>query len=263
MSDLPLLFERDGGVVRLTLNRPTQGNAINTPLARALMEAAIECDEDPAVRVVILTGAGRFFCAGGDIEAFSQAGDRTPHLLKELTAYLHMAVSRLARMPKPLVTAVNGAAAGAGLSLAMLGDVTLAARSAKFASAYAGIGLPPDGGATWLLPRLVGLRQAQEIMLTGRRYSAEEAAQAGLITRVVDDAVLAVEADQVVQRLSASATRALGRTRNLLLASYGATLEDQMEREARAIAESGRDLEHQEGVSAFLARRAPSFGSGV
>ena len=259
MSEQPILFERGGAVARLTLNRPQMGNAIDLPLAKALMEAAITCDEDDGIRCVVLTGAGRMFCAGGDISGFKAAGDGVPALLKELTSYLHMAVSRFARMGKPLVTVINGPAAGAGFSLAILGDIALAARSAHFTLAYTAIGLTPDGGATWLLPRLVGLKRAQELTLTNRRLTADEAAEMGLITRVVENEALNSEAAATAAQLSASATRALGRTRNLLLSSFGNGLEEQMELESRSIADSGRDTEGREGITAFLAKRKPDF----
>ena len=137
----PLLFARENGIARLTLNRPKAGNAIDVPLARALMEAAIECDEDESIRVVTLTGAGRLFCGGGDVGAFAGAGERFPALLKELTAYIHSAVSRFSRMGKPMVTIINGPAAGAGFNLSLLGDIAIAAQSAHFTTAYTGIGL--------------------------------------------------------------------------------------------------------------------------
>jgi 2-(1,2-epoxy-1,2-dihydrophenyl)acetyl-CoA isomerase len=257
----PLLFERDGAIARLTLNRAAVGNAIDMELGRALMAAAIACDEDATIRCVVLTGAGRLFCAGGDIGAFAQAGAGLPALLKELTAYLHMAVSRLARMGKPLICAVNGPAAGAGLSLAVLGDIVLAARSSHFTVAYTGIGLTPDGGSSWLLPRLVGHRRAQELMLTNRRVGAQEAGEMGLVTRVVEDADLAAETTALAQQLCGAATRALGRTRGLLLSSLTATLETQMEAESRAIADSARGPEGLEGVAAFLQKRKPHFGA--
>ena len=259
MSEQPILFERDGAVARLTLNRPQMGNAIDLPLAKALMEASIACDEDEGIRCVVLTGAGRMFCAGGDISGFKAAGDGVPALLKELTSYLHMAVSRFARMAKPLVTVINGPAAGAGFSLAVLGDIAIAARSAHFTLAYTAIGLTPDGAATWLLPSLVGLKRAQELTLTNRRLTADEAAAMGLITRAVENETLDSEATAVAAQLSASATRALGRTRNLLLSSFGNGLEEQMELESRSIADSGRDAEGREGITAFLAKRKPDF----
>ncbi|HMN43673.1 MAG TPA: enoyl-CoA hydratase-related protein [Povalibacter sp.] len=260
MSTNPsLLFEREGAVATLRLNRPDVGNALDIPLARSLMEAAIQCDEDDAIRCVVLTGNGRMFCAGGDVGAFAAAGDSLPAMLKEITAYLHAAITRLSRMGKPLVTAVNGPAAGAGYSLAVLGDIALAARSAHFTLAYTALGLTPDGGSTWLLPRLVGLRRAQELALLNKRLSAEEAATLGLVTRAVDDAGLGAEAGQIAQQLAASATPALGKVRNLLLTSFSSTLEAQMEAEARSIADSSRTRYGREGVAAFVTRRKPDF----
>jgi 2-(1,2-epoxy-1,2-dihydrophenyl)acetyl-CoA isomerase len=260
MADLaPLLFERESGVARLVLNRPDAGNAIDIPLARALMLAAIECDEDDAIRCVVLTGRGKLFCAGGDIRGFEAAGDKLGSLLKELSGYLHLAISRLSRMGKPLVTAVNGPAAGAGLSLAVLGDIALATRSAHFSMAYTAIGVTPDGGSTWLLPRLIGLRRAQEMMLLNTRIGAERAEAIGLISRVVDDGALESETAELAERLARSATAALGRTRNLLLESFGASFEGQMEAESRAIAASGNDPHGREGIRAFLEKRQPAF----
>lgn len=262
-DEAPLLIERDGPVVRLVLNRPKAGNAINVEMAKALMDAAIECDEDPTVRCVVLTGAGRMFCVGGDVKLFSSAGDRIPHLLKELTSYLHSAVSRLARMQKPLVTVINGPAAGAGFSLALLGDIALASRDASFTLAYGKLGLSPDGGSTWLLPRLIGLRRAQELMLTDPTLTAQEAADLGLVTRVcdADDAseALSAQAAALADKLSRGGVQAWGRTRDLLLSTYGASLESHLEAEARAIALAGRGAESREGIAAFVERRPADF----
>lgn len=254
-----LLFERRGPIAWITLNRPANGNAITLEMARALMLAAIDCDEDAAIRCVVLTGAGRLFCAGGDVGDFAGAGERIPHFIKELTSYFHSAISRLARMEKPLLTAINGPAAGAGLSLAILGDIAIARRSAHFSLAYTALGLSPDGGSTWLLPRLVGLRRAQELALTGERKTAEEAAAIDLITRAVDDDAFDDEIGAMADRLARSATGALGRTRNLLLASFTNTLETHMEAEARSIAGATVAAEGREGVAAFKAKRAPQF----
>ena len=258
MSETPVKFEREGAVAIVTLNRPTAGNSINSALSKALMEAAITCDEDDSIRCVLLTGEGRMFCAGGDVASFSEAGDQVPALLKELTAYLHMAIARFARMGKPLVVAVNGAAAGAGFSLAMLGDLVLASPSAKFTLAYGQIGLSPDGGASWLLPRLVGLRKAQEFALTPKVAGAQEAADIGLVTRVVEGELME-EAKALAAQLSSSAIRAAGRTRNLFLASTSDTLETHLELEARTISASARDAEAREGIAAFLEKRKPDF----
>ncbi|MBB6253287.1 enoyl-CoA hydratase/isomerase family protein [Nitrospirillum iridis] len=255
----PLLFEQKGPVAHLTLNRPDVGNAIDVPLARALMETAIRCDEDDTIRCVTLRGAGRCFCVGGDIAGFSQAGNALPGLLKELTAYVHMAVSRFARMPKPLLTIVNGAAAGAGMSLSLLGDIVLMAASARLTPAYGGVGLSPDGGLSWVLPRLVGLRRAQEIMLGNRAIEAREAEAIGLVTRAVADADLADESAAMVARLAAAATGAAGRTRVLLRDSFDTSLERHLEAESRAMADTAKSAEAQEGVAAFLAKRKPVF----
>jgi len=258
MSDA-LLQARQGGVLTLTLNRPTAGNAIDIDLAHALMLAAIACDEDASIRCVVLTGAGKLFCAGGDIAAFAAAGEKTPSLIKELTAYLHAAIARFARMEKPLITAVNGAAAGAGFSLAILGDIAIGSAAASFTLAYGSIGLSPDGGATWLLPRLIGLRRTQELALTGQRLTAAQAASLGLITRAVEAAELAGEAAKLAAQLAAGPTRAFGRTRNLLHASFSTSLETQMENEARAIAACAGGAEAREGLAAFLAKRPANF----
>jgi 2-(1,2-epoxy-1,2-dihydrophenyl)acetyl-CoA isomerase len=261
MSGDLILFERDGPVARLTLNRPDAANSINLPLAQALLDAVIACDEDRGVRAVLLTGAGRFFCAGGDVGAFGAAGDDLPQKLKQITACLHMAVSRLARMSKPLVVAVNGAAAGAGVGLAVLGDIVLAAQSAHFTMAYSALGVSPDGGATWLLPRLIGLRRTQELYLTNRRVGSREAQDIDLVTRVVADDSLAAEAAATAATLAGSAGFAVGRTRNLLLASLSESLESQLEAEARAISDCARSPQGREGVAAFVGKRKPDFGA--
>lgn len=254
-----LLLERTGSIATLRLNRPQVGNALDLPMVRALLDAAIACDEDESIRCVVLTGTGRMFCAGGDVASFGAAGEAIPLLLKEITTYLHAAVTRFAHMSKPLLTAINGPAAGAGLSLALLGDIAIAGRSAHFTAAYTALGLSPDGGATWLLPRLVGLRKVQELTLLNTRVSADEALSLGMITRVVEDAELDAEVQNMATRLASAATPALGRVRNLLLDSFDTSLEAQMEAEARAIADLGRTAQGREGIAAFIAKRKPQF----
>lgn len=259
MSEGPLRFEMEGPVAKLTLNRPGHGNSINLEMARALVNAAIRCDSDPSIRCVVLTGEGRMFCAGGDVGMFAEAADQVPALLSELASTLHMAVAKLAHMAKPLLVLVNGPAAGAGLSLALLGDIVLAARSAHFTTAYSAIGLTPDGGLTWLLPRLVGLRRAQEMILTNKRVAATEAEAFGLVTRAVDDSALENEGQATAALLSRSAVSAIGAARALLLESFTSDLVSQMEKEARSIATAGRGPESREGIAAFLAKRPPDF----
>ena len=260
MTDTPkLLFERDGAIARIVLNRPDAGNAVDLELGRAFLDAAIECDEDDRIRCVVLAANGRMFCVGGDISAFAGAGDRVGVLLKQLTGLAHSAIARLARMNKPLLTVVNGPAAGIGLGLAVLGDIVLAARSAHFTAAYTAIGVTPDGGITWMLPRLIGVRRAQEMLLLNKRVGAEEATAIGLITRAVDDDALADEAAKLAQTLARSATSALARTRNLLLDGLEAGFEGQMEAESRSIAAAGGSAEGREGIRAFLEKRRPNF----
>lgn len=249
----------ENGIARITLNRPEAGNAITLPLAKALLATAICCDSDSAVRCILLTGEGRLFCAGGDVPLLAGAGDQRPALLRELIATLHAAVQRLARGSKPLVTLVNGPAAGAGFSLALLGDIVIAARSAHFTAAYGAIGLTADGGLSWLLPRLVGLRKAQEILLTNRRIKAEEAEAIGVVTRCVEDEALAEEGLKVARALADGATGALGATRALLHDSFETALEVQLDRELRSMALAGAGPENEEGFAALLGRRRPHF----
>lgn len=252
-------FEIEGRIAILTLDRPETGNAIDVTMADAILAAALKCEADDAIRCVILTGAGRMFCAGGDVKAFAAAEEGASALMSRLTAALHMAIARLAHMNKPLVIAINGAAAGAGFGLALLGDVAIAARSAKFALAYGSLGLTPDAAATWLLPRLVGLRQAQRLALLNERIDAAEAERIGLLSLVVDDGDLMIEARKIADRLARGPVDAFRVTRDLLHASTGASLESQLEREAQAIARAARGREGREGVAAFADKRPPDF----
>lgn len=254
-----LTLDIAGPVARITLNRPEQANGIDMAMGRELMMAAIECDENPAVRAVILTACGKFFSAGGDLKSFADMGDTISAGIKELTTYLHAAISRLARMDAPVVVAVNGVAAGAGMSLALCGDLVLAARSAKFSMAYTAAGLSPDGGATWLLPRLVGLQRSRELMLLNRRLTADEAADWGMLTRVVDDEQLMSEAESLAAQLAAGPTKAFGKVKGLLAETFETGLEAQMELEARAIAALSQSADGQEGIQAFLEKRKPVF----
>ena len=170
-----ILYSIQDAVATITLNRPASYNALNLTLGRELFLAALEADEDPAVRCIVLTGAGRAFCGGGDVKDFAASGDRIGVLLKELTTYLHGTVSRLARTAKPVIMAVNGVAAGGGMSLALAGDLVVATESATFNMAYAKIAASPDGSATYFLPRLIGMRRALELHYTNRVLSAREA----------------------------------------------------------------------------------------
>ena len=183
-------FEIKEHVALITLNREEDANALNVQMADELMDAAIRCDTEKNVRAVLITARGKMFCAGGDLKVFSEAGNEVGVLAKKITTSLHAAVSRFARMAPPLVVAVNGTVAGGGLSLVLVADMVLSARSAKFTLAYTRAGLVPDGSSTYFLPRLVGLRRAKELIFTNRVLNAEEALDWQLINQVLDDELL-------------------------------------------------------------------------
>ena len=254
-----LRFELKGNVAWITLDRPQALNALNCQMSLELMHAAIACDEDAAVRCVVLTGSGKGFCAGGDLAEFAGKGDGVAAHIKEMTVYLHAAISRFARMRAPMIAAVNGVAAGAGFSLMLAPDLAIAAKSARFTLAYTRAGLVPDGSSTYYLARTVGLRRAQELALTNRLLGAEEALAWGLVNKVVDDAALLPEVEALAQSLADGPTRALGLAKRLEREGLDNTLETQMELEARAIAEAGASADGREGIAAFLAKRKPSF----
>src|ERR1700687_4137430 len=183
-----LNFEMRDHVAHITLNRPEAANALNLALAQELEEVSLLCNEDAAVRAVMLTGAGKLFCAGGDLKSFAaQSPAELPAHLKRVTLYLHTAMNRFARIRAPLVIALNGSAGGAGLSLICAGDLVLAAESARFTMSYTRVGLTPDGSSTYYLPRIVGLRRAMDLALTNRTLTAREAEALGIVTRVVPD----------------------------------------------------------------------------
>lgn len=257
-SDAVTLSVADG-IATITLQRPEVGNAIDFALADALADAAGRCDADSAVRCVVLTGAGPRFCSGGDIALMAKSGDAMPDLLMRLASAFHVALKRLVQLRKPLVVLVNGPAAGAGLSLALVGDVVLSARSARFRAGYGSIGLTPDGGLSWMLPRLVGLRVAQEMILTDRTLAADEAVAAGLVTRLVEDSDLAGEGLAAARNLAARAVEAVARARELLFEGGSSAFFDHLDTEAQTIAAMGARAEAQEGIAAFRSKRNPDF----
>lgn len=259
MSDNQVLLEIADGIARITLNRPDKGNALGQAMADALLAIAGQVADDPAVRVVVLTGAGRMFCVGGDITEFLSGGDDPTVGMTRLAGTLHKALNRFAAMPKPLVTLVNGPAAGAGMSMAIAGDIALAAPGAYFTCAYGKIGLTPDGGMTWTLPRLVGMRRAQDLLVTSRRVPAPEAAEIGLITRTVAEGALEDEGMALARDLSNGAVAAMGQARGLLHEAFLSTFADQMDREVQNIVDAAGRPEGREGIAAFLAGRAPDF----
>lgn len=252
-------FEKQGAIAQIELNRPDAANGLDTLMASELKQAAKLCDGDPELKAVILSASGRFFCAGGDIKQMLSQGDAVGDAIKSLADDLHSAISILSRMQAALIVAVNGVAAGAGFSIAMVGDIVLAGESASFTMAYTRAGLCPDGSSSYFLPRLVGLRRAQELMLTNRTLSAAEACELGLVTRVVADDELQAEADKVARELAQGARLSTAYVKKLLLASAGNDLETQMELEGQLVAQCAASPDGREGIQAFVEKRKPDF----
>ncbi|HYT26204.1 MAG TPA: enoyl-CoA hydratase-related protein, partial [Actinomycetota bacterium] len=251
----------DAGAVWITLNRPAALNALDTPTKEALVAALEQAAADPSVRAVALTGAGRAFCVGEDLRGLEAgyAEGRAPELGDTLQRHYAPAVRLLAEMPKPTVAVVNGVAAGAGASLAFACDLRVASAAASFRLAFGGVGLVPDAGATYHLPRLVGLAKAMELAMLGGTVRADEARSIGLVSRVFPAEELAVEAAALVAALAAGPTLALARTKALLRDGLHADLAWALDAEAGAQVACGQTSDHLEGVAAFLEKRAPRF----
>jgi len=254
-----VVYEVTDAVAAITLNRPGAYNALNVGLARDLFHAVLEADEDRAVRAIMITGAGKAFCAGGDVKDFADTPDRIGILIKELTTYLHGAVSRLARARKPVIMAVNGVAAGGGMSFALSGDLVVAAESAKFTMAYSKIAASPDGSSTYFLPRMIGLRRALELCYTNRVLTAREAMDWGLVNRVHPDAEFGSAVSALARELAQGPTLAFGRAKLLFQQSTQESLETQMELEAQAIAACGHTEDFRNAVTAFARKQPASF----
>jgi 2-(1,2-epoxy-1,2-dihydrophenyl)acetyl-CoA isomerase len=255
-----LTFSVSNHIATITLNRPNEANALSFRMAQDLHVVANHCDSNKDIRAVILTATGKMFCAGGDVISFAAAGDGVSELMRNMTTYLHGAIARFQRMNAPLIIAVNGTAAGAGLSIMLMGDIVIAASSAKFTMAYTGIGVSPDGSSSFSLPRIVGTLKAKEMMLLNPRYSAFEAKALGLVTEVVEDDQVLARAQAIAAQLATGPTIAYGEVKRLLADTFSNSLETQMELETRAI--SGLSLhtrDAREGITAFSEKRKPSF----
>jgi len=246
-------------VATITLNRPGFYNALNIQLALELLDATTRVDEDPEIRCVVLTGAGKAFCAGGDVKEFHDQLSQIGVHLKHLTGALHGAVSRIARMPKPVVAAVNGVVAGAGLGLMLACDLSYAVETAAMTVAYSRIGANPDASLTFWLPKLVGMRRALELTYLNRALTAREAYDWGLINGVIPSDKFPNEVYAIAQQLANGPTLAYARSKKLCYISPSETLETQMEHEAREISDSGKTDDFREGVLAFLKKRTPTF----
>ena len=262
MADDLVLFERTGGLAVLTFNRPEAYNAINGAVMEMLLDALIRCDEDASVRAVLLTGAGKAFCAGGDLKAMqaeAASGGSVGVFLKRLTVTVHGAIATMARMEKPVIGAVNGVAGGAGFSFALACDLVLAAESASFTMAYTRAGLAPDGSSSFYLPRIVGPKRAMDLMINNPSLTAAEAKELGIVNEVYRDASFMAEARSCAERIASGPTRAFGAAKRLVALSPECSLETQMEHERRAIAECAGTEDFREGVAAFVEKRQPKF----
>jgi 2-(1,2-epoxy-1,2-dihydrophenyl)acetyl-CoA isomerase len=248
------------GVARLRLNRPSASNGMDVPLLRALYDAIMTCYSEPGLRVLVLSGEGKNFCAGGDVKTFASKGEALPDYLREATSWLQVCVQGLLNLPAPVIASVHGfAAGGGGFGLVCAADLVVAAESAKFLGGATRVGMAPDAGTTVTLPRLVGLRKALEISLTNPTLSAAEALELGLLTRVVPDAELPKATDDLATQLADGAPRALAATKRLMWAGLGSRVEAQLPEEARTVSELSGTADAREGLDAVMARRAPTF----
>ncbi|MGO9602570.1 MAG: enoyl-CoA hydratase-related protein [Candidatus Binataceae bacterium] len=250
-----ILFDVRDNVARIALNRPEAANSLNSTLSSEVMDAVIRSEEDPEVRALVITGSGRFFCAGADLKGFySQSSE-----LKSKVSLFHATIGRIMRADLPVIAAVNGAAAGAGMGLACACDLVVAAESAKFTMAYTKIGLSPDGATTYFLPRLIGVRRAIELAYLNRSLTAREAVEWGIATRVVPDDRLAEEAHALAAQLAAGPTRAYAAAKRLMHSGWLTPLETQVDYELRSIGEMARTEDAREAIAAFGAKRTPVF----
>lgn len=255
-----VLVSLESGVLSLTLNRPEKLNAFNPEMHQALRQGLERAAEEAEVRALLLTGAGRGFCAGQDLaERDVRAGASPIDLSVSLASNYNPLVRRLRSLPKPVVCAVNGVAAGAGANIALACDIVLAARSARFVEAFSRIGLIPDSGGTYFLPRLVGTARALGLSLLAESIGAEQAEQWGLIWKAVDDASLASEALALARRLASGPTQGYGLLKRAMNASNGNSLDAQLDLERDLQREAGFSEDYREGVRAFKEKREPRF----
>jgi 2-(1,2-epoxy-1,2-dihydrophenyl)acetyl-CoA isomerase len=254
-----ILFETADGIARLTLNRPERLNSFNTEMHEEVRAVLAGLKEQPA-RVLVITGAGRGFCAGQDLGDRAVApGGAPPDLAASIERNYKPLVLALRALPMPVIAAVNGVAAGAGANIALACDLVVAARSASFVQAFSRLGLVPDSGGTWLLPRLIGTARAMGLTLLGEKLAAEQAASWGLIWRCVEDGELAAVVEELARQLAAAPTRGLARTRQAIYEGWGRTLPQQLDVERDYQGELGRSADYAEGVAAFAEKRTPRF----
>jgi 2-(1,2-epoxy-1,2-dihydrophenyl)acetyl-CoA isomerase len=256
----PVTLDVDGGIARLRLNRPEASNGLNVELLQGLHGAILRCHSDPAVRVVLLSGAGRNFCAGGDVKTFESKGEHLPEYLREATVWLQLATSALIQLRVPVVTAVQGfAAGGGGLGLVCASDIVVAAESAKFFSGAVRVGMAPDGGSSVTLTQLIGLRQALRVLLLNPTLTAHEAQDLGLVTEVVAEESLSTRTEEIASTLATLPTLALSATKRLVWNGVGASVEQRLAEESRTVSELSGTADSLEGLRAVIERRPPRF----
>jgi 2-(1,2-epoxy-1,2-dihydrophenyl)acetyl-CoA isomerase len=255
-----VLFDFDAGVATLRLNRPDKGNAIDERMAADLAEAATQIAERPDIRAVLIAGNGPNFTVGGDLGLFAgTAREQLPNRLRRMIDNYHLAIERLTSIDAPVVAAVRGGAGGGGLGLMYVADIVVAAEDARFALGYGALGLTADGGNTWFLPRMVGMRRAQELFLLNRRLTAQEALAFGLVSRLAPDDQVESEAASLAAKFAAGPTRAFGAVRRMLRQSFETGLSDQLDAERASIVVASSTNDAQEGIAAFAAKRRPQF----
>jgi 2-(1,2-epoxy-1,2-dihydrophenyl)acetyl-CoA isomerase len=253
-------FEIKDGVAQLTLNRPDKLNSFTQAMHLEVREALAQLRADKTVRVLVLTGAGRGFCAGQDLsDRAVEPGAKGVDLGDSVEKFYAPLVLALRDLPMPVICAVNGVAAGAGANLALAADIVLAAKSASFVEVFCKLGLIPDTGGTWILPRLIGHARATGLAMLGEKLSAERAEQWGLIWKAVPDEELMTEALAMARHFATAPTKGLAFTKKAFQLSYGNTLEDQLKLEGQMMRELGNSHDYREGVDAFIAKRAPQF----
>jgi len=255
-----ILVSQDAGVLTITLNRPEKLNAFNPEMHSLLRQAIERAADEAGIRAVLLTGSGRGFCAGQDLAERNVSPGAAPiDLSVSIGSYYNPLVRRLRGLPKPVVCAVNGVAAGAGANIALACDLVLAARSASFVQSFARLGLIPDSGGTYFLPRLAGTARAMGLALLGEKLSAEDAERWGLIWKAVDDDRLLAEANALARALAAGPTKGYGLVKRAIYASAGNSLEAQLDLERDLQRDAGSSADYREGVSAFLEKREPRY----
>lgn len=263
MPDSPstILIGNDGTVQTITLNRPNSLNAFNDLMLKELTKAVRAAEKDPAVRCLVITGAGRGFSSGQDLAEVRERynSDQPLELGSHLRAMYNPLILKIRTLEKPVIASVNGVAAGAGCSLALACDIRIAAESASFIEAFIKVGLVPDSGSTFMLPRLIGVSRAMEMAFTGRKIKTDEALRIGLVNQVVPDDQLAQETAALARKLADLPTRAIGLTKRAINAAWRADLETQLDYEAMLQTTAGQTQDHREGVTAFLEKRRPTF----